>query len=428
MTLSYHSMKRFVYSLLASICMMCAMLRGAPSEGGVARPIWRRRRMTLSAAAKCSRKSGREPSTASATSFSNSTIERRGGRGGRRPRRAEEPPEARRGRAGDLREGDALDLGELRVAVRPTNAGSFGFPRNGAGRGRARRSRRASPRKRQRGGGLSHVLGHLERDHPRIADEVPERDRGPLPRLRRGAEGGKTPRGCSGLPFACASRDREHVRFRLPVVEEDRPAEPLGERELGDQRALLVLPRGEVVESSRGRSRRSRRPGSTRRAVRAPGPRGPRRTPSSRAGGRRRPRRRPRAAPRPRPRAARPRASSPGRGPASPGVARPRDEVPRPGVGRRARRPPGLGAREDHRQVSVGVDELDHAAEDSGPSADPVEPGDRLPRFGRGLRVRDELRVLGAIVPSSTRKSRSIALSQNSRPKRITGTGGIFRV
>ena len=37
MTLSYNSMKRFVYSLITSICMMCAMLRGATAEGGAGR-------------------------------------------------------------------------------------------------------------------------------------------------------------------------------------------------------------------------------------------------------------------------------------------------------------------------------------------------------------------------------------------------------
>ncbi|HOG93950.1 MAG TPA: hypothetical protein PLE80_10295, partial [Opitutaceae bacterium] len=30
-------MKRFVYSLITSICMMCAMLRGATAEGGAGR-------------------------------------------------------------------------------------------------------------------------------------------------------------------------------------------------------------------------------------------------------------------------------------------------------------------------------------------------------------------------------------------------------
>src|SRR5450759_4854071 len=180
------------------------------------------------------------------TSFSNSARERRGRRAtGRSSSDPEEPPEVLGRDARDFLDGDALHLGEAggraREVARLVRLAAEG--RRSEVRGVRLDEHR---RERERGGGLAHVVGRLEREHSREAHEVAERER-ELPRRNVRAEGVEDAARRLGRAGVFLFEDRKEIRLAEPVVEKDGEVPLLREAQLRGDDALLDVARRVVV-------------------------------------------------------------------------------------------------------------------------------------------------------------------------------------
>ena len=232
---------------------------------------------------------------------------------------------------------------------------------------------------RQRGGGLAHVVGRLEREHPREAHEVAEaRARAPpsrRPRRRSGRRRAASP-ACRGTPSRGSGR-RSASLSRLwrrtgQVPSPSRSAAARRRRASGRRAAS-------GRSGSRGRSPPRRRPSSTRRAPRKAG--GPRSSSNSfdSCGWK------PTAAYTPSNASAvstarrwSSRSVAGDEDARDARVARARHEEPQLVGARRARRALHLAAVEDHREMAVRVRELDVIEERHQRSREPGGAGCRV--------------------------------------------------